>query len=182
VARPDYVNAGKLYPAGFVGGERVYVCPTVQANSGGRWFHAENPWPVSRRYHTTMTYGTRRMRNYDEPALANQRDHYDTRDDHIMIWSTGVQGIEQPSRFSFMADSFRMPSAALKSHAPGVNVQYLDGHVAYWEDRTDGQQVLYDNGLPYDSWDPVWNWWHDDIWMIIDRYHEPPVGQRKARK
>jgi competence protein ComGC len=175
VARPDYVNAGKLYQTRNLGGEQAYVCPTVAANSRGPWFNDENPWPVNNRRHTLMTYGTRRMQNYDDPSLANQINHYDTRDDHIMIWSTGVESIPDPSGFSFMADSFRMPSAALKSHVPGVQVMYLDTHVEFYEDTTG--EVLYDNGLPYDHWDPVWNWQHDDIWMIIDGYHRPPVGQ-----
>jgi len=173
--QPDYVNAGKLYDTEFIGSERTYVCPTVESDAGGNWFNEDNPWPVNRKHHTTMTFGTRRMQNYDDPSLANQFNHYDTRDDNIMIWSTGVERIPHASSFSFMADSFRMPSVALMSHVPGVNVQYLDGHVGFYEDTTG--KVLYDNGLPFDSWDPVWNWEHDDIWMIIDGYHSPPVGQ-----
>jgi prepilin-type processing-associated H-X9-DG protein len=113
------------------------------------------------------------MQNYDDPTLAFEQHHWDPRDDHIMIWSTGVAGIANPSGFSFMADNFRMPSVALKSHVPGVNVLYLDGHVRFFRDET--RQVLYDNGLPHDSWDPDWNDYHDDIWMIIDGWHAPPV-------
>jgi hypothetical protein len=35
--------------------------------------------------------------------------------------------------------------------------------------------VLYDNGI--DGWGTTYNWKYDDVWMIIDGYHEPPVGQ-----
>jgi len=175
VAAPDYVNAGMLWKTKNIESERVYVCPTVQRNSGQPWFHKENPWPVHRRYHTTMTYGTRRMKNYNDSSLAQQANHYDTRDDDVMIITAGVDSVRNPGDFSFMADSFRMPSVAVMSHVPGVNVLYLDGHVKLWRDEKG--DVLYDNGLPYDRWDPAYNWPHDDIWMIIDGFHSPPVGQ-----
>ncbi|KKL50923.1 hypothetical protein LCGC14_2300640 [marine sediment metagenome] len=173
--RRNYVNAGVLYKANTLSSENTYICPTTAAKTPGPWFNKENPWPVNNDWHTQMTYGTRRMRNYDDSSLAYQYNHYDTRDDDIMIWSTGTRDIPNPASFSFMADNFRMPSVALTSHVPGINVMHLDSHVEFFEDTTG--KVLYDNGLPYDSWDPVWNWQHDDIWMIIDGYHQLPVGQ-----
>jgi len=161
-----------------VGDGRTYVCPTYQRNFGRPWFDKdENPWPINRRRHTEMTYGTRRMLYYDNPDLACQdaRRHADPRDDEIMIFTTGVGPVKKPSDFSWMADAFRLPTIALLSHVPGVNVLYLDGHVSFWTDET--EKVLYDNGLPPGWWDPQYNWQHDDIWMIIDGYHKPPVGQ-----
>ena len=163
-----------LYKTRLLSDEHVFVCPTIERNSGGEWFNPENPWPVNNTRHTQMTYGTRRMKNYDDSRLAYEQDHQDSKDDHVMIWSAGVAGIPRPADFSFMADTFRMPSMALKSHVPGVNVLYLDGHVAFWRDGSG--KVLYDNGLPHDRWSPEFNWPHDDIWMIIDGYHRPPVG------
>ncbi|HET6429252.1 MAG TPA: type II secretion system protein [Phycisphaerae bacterium] len=172
----SYVNAGKLFETRTIADGRTYVCPTYERNFGRPWFDKdENPWPINRNRHTEMTYGTRRMMNYDDRSLANQTNHYDTRDDEIMIWSTGVQAVPKPGDFSWMADAFRMPTVALLSHVPGVNVLYLDGHVAFWRDET--EKILYDNGLPTGWWDPAYNWEHDDIWMIIDGYHQPPVGQ-----
>ncbi len=181
VHHPDYVNAGMLHKLKYVSDEKVYLCPTIVRNAPRPWFDPvagsfnalyPNPWPVQSSPHTTMTYGTRRMTNYDEPALANEQNHNDPRDDHVMIWSAGVAGVARPSEFSFMADCFTMPSIALMSHVPGVNVLYLDGHVRFYRDET--SRVLYDNGI--NGWGAEWNWQHDDVWMIIDGYHTLPVG------
>ena len=98
-----------------------------------------------------------------------------------MLSYTGVgpAAVANPVRFSWMADSFVTPEAALASHVPGVNVLYLDGHVGFYKDETG--KVLYDNGLTNWIWKvqgpgAEYNWQHDDIWMIIDGYHDPPVG------
>ena len=175
---PDYVNAGMLYKMEYVGSEKVFVCPTVEANWGGSWYlDVENPWPVDKRYGTYMTYGRRRMLNYDDPGLADY-GNFDSEDDHIMLWSTGVDKIKNTSSFSWMADRFNTGSWAMLSHVPGIEVSFMDGHVVYWTDPTWNEknqtgEVLYDNGIA--GWG--FNWLHDDIWMIIDGYHSPPVGQ-----
>ena len=178
-----YVNAGVLYKSKFLASERAYVCPTVEANNAKPWFNADNPWPPNpkanggRGLFTQMTYGTRRMVNYDDPlaAFEDYASRPDMRTVGCMMWYVGVEKIPRASTFSFMADQFRTPKQALMSHVPGVNVLYLDGHVKYWTDATG--KVLYDNGIT--GWDYEFNWMHDDIWMIIDDYHQPPVGQGK---
>jgi hypothetical protein len=175
----------------------MYACPTVEANTGGAWFTKgyahlsrnhpvnENPWPPLEPFGTYMTYGKRRMLNYDNPNLSyfHYKHPRPRPNEHIMMWSTGVGEIQNPARFSFMADRFITGEWAMVAHVPGVNVLYRDGHVAYWADPTWDQEegtgkVLYDNGIT--SWSAdVNNWKHDDIWMIIDGYHDPPVGQGK---
>ncbi|KKL25171.1 hypothetical protein LCGC14_2407980, partial [marine sediment metagenome] len=88
-----------------------------------------------------------------------------------------------PAGFSCMADGFATPETALASHVPGVNVLYLDGHADDYDDPTEDGSVLYDNGLTNWRWRPAqgpgaeFNWIHDDIWMIIDGYHQPAAGQ-----
>ncbi|MHC4717117.1 MAG: hypothetical protein ACYS5V_09120, partial [Planctomycetota bacterium] len=104
-------------------------------------------------------------------------------DAEIMLYITGVNAVTKPGDFSWMADRFDSPGWAMISHVPGVNVLYLDGHTSYWADPTWDDaagtgKVLYDNGLA--AWsDPNSDWYHDDIWMIIDGYHKPPVGSGK---
>jgi len=170
---PDYVNAGMLYKHKFISSEETYLCPTMLRNQGYHWFDPEhgsffgtypNPWPVQNYPHTRMTYGTRRMKAYDDPTLAVEQNHRDPRDDHIMIWSAGIATISRTSEFSFMADNFQMPRIALMSHVPGVNVLYLDGHVGYFRDESG--KILYDNGIT--GWGAEFNWLHDKIWMDID--------------
>jgi len=175
----SFCNAGKLYEHKFLGSETAWVCPTVAKNVGGSWFNSDNiyhylswgswknnPWPPVDwgGHHVFMTYGTRRMRWYDDRSLAVENGHNDTRDDDIMIWSAGVSDIRQPANFSFMADNFCLPDIALLSHVPGVNVLYLDGHVSYFEDTT--EKILYDNKIV--DWHVSMNWLHDKIWMDID--------------
>ena len=180
---PDWVNAGMLYKLKYVTVENVYICPTIVRSRPGPWFHPTrggfagiyiNPWPVQHGPLSTMCYGTRRMKNYDEPSLANETsgNHRDPKDDHVMIWSAGLAGVAKPGGFSFMADSFHVPSVALRSHVPGINVLYLDGHVGFYRDAAGN--VLYDNGII--GWGQEFNWLHDDVWMIVDGYHRPPVG------
>ncbi|MHC4716649.1 MAG: type II secretion system protein [Planctomycetota bacterium] len=197
VYRGAFVNAGVLYESKLIGDEKNYVCPTVKKNNAGIWFDnlptvpAGQPrsrgggwWPVNRRMGTYMTYNRRRMLNYDDPDLSYfpywvrppDRPNQD-----IMLYYTGMNAVSNAGDFSWMADRFDSPGWAMLSHVPGVNVLFLDGHVTYWEDPTWDEvkgtgKVLYDNGLG--SWsDPNSNWYHDDIWMIIDGYHKPPVGQ-----
>ncbi len=187
----SYCNAGVLGELKMVPAERVYVCPTMESHTTS-WFGSdlqahrdcgswENPcpnyWPPQPGRHSFMSYGTRRMRNYDDRNLAVQdhRGHEDPRDDHIMLWTCGTRAIENPSNFSFMADNFCLPETVMCSHVPGVNVLYLDGAVAFFRD--DVGNVLYDNGIT--GWGTEFNWLHDDIWMVIDGYHRPPVGQGK---
>ena len=195
--RGAWVNAGVLYESKLIGDERNYVCPTVQRNNGGVWFDdlpkipAGSPgsrgggwWPINRRMGTYMTYNRRRMLNYDNvdmsyfpySVIPPNRPNAD-----IMLLYTGMNAISSPGDFSWMADRFDSPGWAMLSHVPGINVLFFDGHVTYWEDPTWDEttgtgKVLYDNGLG--SWSDTYsNWYHDDIWMIIDGYHKPPVGQ-----
>jgi len=183
--RPDYVNAGVLFRDKFVGSEDAYVCPTIQKNRGGPWFTTmpddTNPWPVNRRYGTFMTYGRRRMNYYDDPGISNLGNGA-AEDDEVMLYTATMNAVTKPGDFSWMADRFESGSWALVSHPPGVNVLYLDGHAAFWQDPTWSDvtgtgEVLYDNGI--DGWGAAYNWEYDDIWMIIDGYHKPPVGQGK---
>jgi len=185
----SWCNAGMLYAKGLVPGERVYICPTLGRHASS-WYgdNAEihrdpgawetpraNPWPVVNGKHSFMTYGTRRMRPYDDPALAVENGRDDPRDDEIMLCTCGIGRVENPAGFSFMADSFCMPNTALASHVPGVNVLDLAGGVTFYRDDDGG--VLYDNGIT--GWGTAMNWLHDDIWMIIDGHHAPPVGQEQ---
>jgi len=183
--RPDYVNAGVLFRDKFVGSGDSYVCPTIQKNWGGPWFTTlpddTNPWPVNRRYGTFMTYGRRRMNYYDDPGIS-ALGNGDPADDDVMLYTATMNVVKKPSDFSWMADRFTTGTWALLSHVPGINVLYLDGHAAFWEDptwddKTGTGEVLYDNGI--DGWGAPYNWEYDDIWMIIDGYHTPPVGQGK---
>jgi prepilin-type N-terminal cleavage/methylation domain-containing protein/prepilin-type processing-associated H-X9-DG protein len=196
VHSPDYVNAGVLYREGMVSGGKAYVCPEIERNYGQEWFTRgaaylhykhpsnRNPWPIVQTAGTYMTYGKRRFNNYDDPGLSyfpwslpRPRPN-----DYLSFWASGVTIVETPSRFSFMTDRFETPGWAVMSHVPGINVQYLDGHVAYWQDPTWDEatgtgEVLYDNGI--DGWGSAYNWKHDDVYMIIDGYHQPPLGQGK---
>ncbi len=191
---PDYVNAGVLFREEFIGNGKAYVCPTIERNYGTSWFTRgnrkrgrtdpanKNPWPAMPNFGSYMTYVRRRMANYDDPGMSDFHwSHPQPRPDfNLMFWSAGVGIIDNPSSFSFMADRFESGGWALLSHVPGVNVQYRDGHVKYWADPTWSEstgtgQVLYDNGI--DGWGGAYNWKMDDVWMIIDGYHQPPVGQ-----
>ncbi len=176
---PQYVNAGLLYHLKYVSDYAVYVCPTFERSWGGPWFnrptgpvHLRNAMPANSLYNSSMTYHTRRALPYEESRLAFGGP-YDTFDDIVMLLNTGVAMVSKPSNFSFMADRFTTPDAALMSHVPGVNVLYLDGHVRFYRDSTG--QVLYNNGIT--AWDPIaFNGLHDDIWMVIDGHHNPPPG------
>ena len=191
---PDYVNAGVLFRDDLIGDENMYICPSIQVELAEPWFTAghrkrsrddeinRNPWPPLSRFGTFMQYGRRRMLWYDDPSISNI--HWSVRsnrgDENVMLWFTGTRAIEQPAKFSWMADRFSTAGWAMLSHVPGVNVQYFDGHVRLWkdptwDDATGTGEVLYDNGL--NGWGGVYNWIYDDIWMIIDGYHQPPVGQ-----
>jgi len=194
VHTPGFVGAGVLFQEDFVGNEKVFTCPTINRNLGREWFTAghpkrsvadpinENPWPPLSLFGTFSQYGRRRMLHYDDPSISNlwYREPRPRADESTMLWFTGVNVIEQASAFSWMADRFNSQGWAMVSHVPGVNVLYFDGHAKYWEDptwddKTGSGQVLYDNGLT--GWGQSFNWHYDDIWMIIDGYHSPPVGQ-----
>ncbi|MHC4718500.1 MAG: type II secretion system protein [Planctomycetota bacterium] len=203
---PDFVNYGVLYKAKLIGDQYNFVCPTIKKNVGGVWFGCEiltrdgeqsrtgGWWPVNRRFSTYGTYGRRRFNYYEDPDLSNigYRAHglsasdpwkawSQRADRHIMLYLTGVNAVTNAGDFSWMGDRFDSPAWAMISHVPGVNVSFLDGHATYWPDPTWDEakgtgKVLYDNGLG--SWnDPFSDWYYDDIWMIIDGYHQPPVGQ-----
>ena len=193
--RPDYVNAGVLFREDLIPSQRAYACPTIERNySDGPWFTPgdlskggsdpvnRNPWPTLQWYGSFMTYGKRRMNWYDDPSISaipwwqtqSRKDH------NVMLWSATVGVVGHPSRFSFMSDLFTDGAWAMLSHVPGINVMFLDGHVKYWKDPTWDEaagtgEILYDNGI--DGWGEPYNWKHDDVWMIIDGYHDPPVGQ-----
>jgi prepilin-type N-terminal cleavage/methylation domain-containing protein len=178
---PKWANAGVLHGEKMVTGPDVYTCPTVVNSFGRKWWDESeggwgfsNPWPVQDSSHSRMTYGTRRMLNYDDPALS-QLGNQDTDDDHIMMLNAGLDGVQNTASFSYMADNFQDGEAAMMAHVPGVNVLYLDYHVDTFNDTTDDGTILYDNGIT--GWGQEYNWRHDDIWMIIDGYHQPPVGQ-----
>ncbi|MHC4718768.1 MAG: hypothetical protein ACYS5V_17530, partial [Planctomycetota bacterium] len=135
------------------------------------------PWPLEQTGESRTTYGIRRMGNYDDSDLADVDFWHtgDPRTDDLMLMKCGVGGIKNPADFSLMADCFRKPSHALRSHVPGINVLWLDSHVGDFTDDTEDGEILYGaNGITSERGD---NWLHDDIWMIIDGYHQPPVGQ-----
>ncbi len=175
---PCWINAGVLYGGKYVDSEKVFICPTADRNQDGPWFNrpgGNNPWPPldvsSGQEHSLMTYGTRRMLNYDDQALAMEEAN-----NPAMILTAGLGGVRTPAKFSYMADGFDMPEVALDSHVPGVNVLYLDDHVRFFRD--DSGEILYDNGIT--GWGSAYNWEHDDIWMIIDGFHAPAVGSGTA--
>jgi prepilin-type processing-associated H-X9-DG protein len=184
----DWVGPGLLWETKLVGSEDMYVCPTIRAHVGGVWYSDDpdggwsggyvNNWPPQNNgSSTTITYGTRRHLNYDDPNLA---DPTVSGADEVYLCKQGTGAIRNQASFSFMADNFHMPYAALLSHVPSINVLYLDGHVDLytdptWSDTTGTGKILYDNGLT--GWGAAYNYKHDDIWMIIDGHHRPPVGQ-----
>jgi len=184
----DWVGPGVLWEQGLLTSENVYVCPTIGRNAGQQWFSDEpnagwrgiyvNNWPPQNNgSSTTMTYGTRRTLHYDDPNFA---DPSYPGAEQVYLCKQGTTAVRDPAKFSFMSDNFHMPYCALLSHVPGINVLYLDGHAAFWEDPTWDHEagtgkVLYDNGIT--GWGVAYNYKHDDIYMIIDGYHEPPVGQ-----
>ena len=157
-----WLNAGVLYGKRYVSDIRTYICPTILKSLGGRWFDSThggfvgysqdphlkipNPWPKTNDDETYMTYGTRRMLNYDDPALCvnpgQASPDLARRIHEKMILTTGLAGVRDPAGFSFMADNFHMPYVALLSHVPGVNVLYLDAHVRFFRDDT--RQILYE--------------------------------------
>ncbi|HET6427035.1 MAG TPA: type II secretion system protein [Phycisphaerae bacterium] len=177
----NWTGAGFLWKLKYVEDHNVYACPTVKKSVGGEWWEPTGtyggPWPVHQGCwpYSWTTYGMRRMANYDDPNLADL-DRWDvwapqTKD--IMLMRSGFNGITSPANFSYMADCFRRDYVALRSHVPKVNVLWLDGHVKDFEDTTDDGSILYGgNGITGNNQ----NWLHDDIWMIIDGYHKPPVG------
>jgi len=200
VAAAQWMNAGVLYGADLIGSVDNFVCPTVLRNYGADWFQAPaggiekdlremplaglrkyptaNYWPVieNRSCGAHMTYGTRRCNVYDDPALAVVAND-DPADDAIMFQESGVEIVDNPSAFSFMADNFSTPEMALLAHVPGVNVLFMGGNVRYWTD--DRGDVLYDNALANIPWNYgiAGNLTHDDIWMVIDGYHQGPPGR-----
>jgi prepilin-type processing-associated H-X9-DG protein len=186
-----WVNAGVLHAVGHVQGPDIFTCPTYVHNYEGQWWSNDpskrmpidgyqypNPWPEGQESvdgNARMTYGTRRMLNYGDRDLSDcQRD--DPADDHIQLVKTGLDGVRNRASFSYMADNFHYTKTeSMLSHVPGVNVLYADWHVGEFVDTTAGGEILYDNGIT--GWGRQFNWLHDDIWMIIDGYHQPPVGQ-----
>ncbi len=180
-----WVNAGVLYGKRYVSDIRTYICPTILKSLGGRWFDSThggfvgyspdphlkipNPWPKTNDDETYMTYGTRRMLNYDAEDAGPPGDPWE---DNFKLLLKGVAGVKDPAGFSFMADNFHRPYVALMSHVPGVNVLYLDAHVRFFRDDT--RQILYDNAIS--GWGSQYNLLHDDIWMIIDGFHAEPLG------
>ena len=177
----DWVGPGLLWETGLLTSEYLYVCPTIKANVGGKWYSDDpdagwraiyvNNWPPQNNSSsTTITYGTRRNLYYEDPNYADPR--YPGAE-QVYICKQGVQVVDNPAGFSFMSDNFHMPYCALLSHVPGINVLYLDGHVRFFTDEKG--DILYDNGI--DGWGVMYNYKHDDVYMIIDRHHQPPVGQ-----
>ena len=181
----NITGAGHLFKYKYIEADGLYVCPTVRRSVGGEWWQKVNvwdpnfggPWPLEQTGESRTTYGIRRMGQYDDPALADA-DSWSTSDprtNDLMLMKCGVGGIKQPSDFSLMADCFRSPRFALRSHVPKINVLWLDSHVTDFSDDTEDGEILYGgNGITSTYND---NWLHDDIWMIIDGYHRPPVGQ-----
>jgi len=180
---PQFCNSGRLFAEKFVGSPDNFVCPTIRRNSGGNWFTDQiahngsyfnqylNPWPPSRRTHTSCTYGRRRTTYYDDKALS-QLPKDDARNQEIILSMAGANIVSKPADFSFMADSFHWPEVALLSHVPQLNVMYLDGHVGMFEDTE--ENVIYDNDVT--TWGVHNNWTLDTIWMIIDGRRQGPAG------
>jgi prepilin-type N-terminal cleavage/methylation domain-containing protein/prepilin-type processing-associated H-X9-DG protein len=177
-----WANYGVLYGVvEAIGSPETFLCPEIAKNnpadwwddSNGAWFgDYGNQWPPRKGAHTRGSYGKRRNLYYDDPSLSACAFD-DTSDDHIQICEQGVEGIRNTASFSWMADGFHLPEAAMLSHVPGVNVLYLDSHVEFFSDHEG--TILYDNGIT--DFGTHNNWKMDDIWMIIDGYHEGPVGQ-----
>ena len=184
-----FANTGVLYQQGFLDSPDVFICPTIVKSIAQPWFDdlagafmadKPNPWPPAEGQsarHTRMTYGTRRMAYYDDSSLAGPDPApppAPCKHEGIMLRKVPLAGIKNPGSFSFMADCFNWPFVAEYSHVPGVNVLYLSGRVKFFTDNTPNREILYNNGIMDHS--TAYNWKHDDIWMIIDGYHDPPVG------
>jgi prepilin-type N-terminal cleavage/methylation domain-containing protein len=173
-------GAGFLYKSKLVPNPEPFVCPTIALNENGPWWGTPwvrgGVWPPATNGDCWTTYGMRRMANYDDSRLADIDDFHNPNPatNDIMLMKSGVERIKSATSFSLMADSFRNPSWALKSHVPGVEVMYLDSHVGFFADSSsDGDLLYYGNGITGSNA----NWLHDDVWMIIDGYHKLPVGQ-----
>ncbi len=183
-------GAGFLAEFDYVDSPAAFICPSVLAELGGTWFDygtqkawgypgsSGGAWPLAQNRGDAWTnYSIRRMANYDDSSLAEADDWYvpDPRTDHIMLMRMSMYAIDNTASFSFMADTFIAPWIAEKSHPPGVNVLFLDAHVDFYTDTTEGGDILYygNNITDVESY----NWEHDDIWMIIGGYHGLPVGQ-----
>ena len=184
-------NTGVLYQKGFLDSPDVFICPTIVKSIAQPWFDdlagafltdKPNPWPPAEGQsarHTRMTYGTRRMTYYRDSSLAGpdpEPPPAPCKHEGIMLRKIPLAGIKNPGSFSFMADCFNWPFIAEYSHVPGVNVLYLSGRVKFFTDNTPNREILYNNGIPYNGGIQIYNWKHDDIWMVIDGYHDPPVG------
>ena len=184
VMNHQFVNTGVLYKNGFLEPAKAYICPTIHRSIARPWFddangsflpNYPNPWPPNSLpwYHRTrMTYGTRRMDNYDDSSLAGPG----AQNQDIQLRKIPLSRIRNPKGFSFMADCFNMPFTAELSHVPGVQVLNLGGNVHFFTDNTPDGSILYNNGIPLMGNSTAYNWIHDDIWMVIDGYHQPPVG------
>ena len=60
---------------------------------------------------------------------------------------------------------------------PGINVQFLDGHVSFYQDNV-GDVLYRTNGVdPASNCTATNNWLQDYILIIIGGYHTKPVGQ-----
>ena len=186
----NYSGAGFLAKFDYVDSPEVFICPSVVLELGGEWFDygtqkawgwpgsSGGAWPLAQHRGDAWTnYGIRRMANYHDSSLADADDWYvpDPRTDHIMLMRMSMYEIDNAASFSFMADCFITPWIAEKSHPPGVNVLFLDSHVEFYRDTTEGGDILYyGNNITNAN---SYNWEHDDIWMIIGGYHGLPVGQ-----
>ncbi len=180
-----YTNAGVLWEQENLTGKGVFVCPTTNRNTPTEWFddrsgayppwNSPNPWPPSNRYHYgRMTYCTRRMNTYEKADVTGGA-LYQMEKPFMLRNLSLPDNVDSPAEFSFMADNFNDWILAAFSHYPGVNVLYLQGNVAFFEDpdpdNTDGNTILFEgNGMPGPGGrqSTAHNWAMDSIWMNID--------------
>ncbi len=171
-------NTGYLWKADLIAGPKVFVCPSTDASTGDPWFddnhgayppwRSPNPYPPDTRgwtyHHCRMTYVTRRMNTYTKADIPYPDR---VREKPFMLRNAGVE-VDNASRFSFMADMHVGAAQARMSHPPGINVLFMDGHVAFFEDETTDGSILYEAAGISSQQSNANNWIVDSTWMMID--------------
>ena len=172
-----WVNAGVLILNECIPTPNMYICPTIDYNTPWPWFSDTGggfsnlyptPFPpIAGGPHSRMTYGTRRMKHYDDAFLADVPYSDPNHEKYLatMVRNCRANTLDpRPEGFAFMADCFCNRSVALLSHVPGVNVLFLDGSVRFYTDPDGG--TLYDNGIG-ETWGASNNVVHDRIWVTL---------------
>ncbi|HUU23421.1 MAG TPA: hypothetical protein VM389_12895, partial [Phycisphaerae bacterium] len=96
------------------------------------------------------------------------------KEEPYMLRQLKMCDLPDPSGFSFMADNINGAYAVRMAHDPGVCLLYADGHVGFFEDKTDDGRILLDkNGLAGASHVSSFNFALDRIWMVIDGKMDP---------